>query len=158
MLDLSEKERKLLVATQDGVPLEKNPFEKIARDLGLSTQEVIETYKRLLDENKVRRFGASIAHRKVGVSVNAMIVWDVPNEEVMEIGKKISSFEEVSHCYERPRKKDWNYNLFTMVHRKSKEECEEIAQEISNEVGIDEYEMLYSSEEFKKTGVKIPKR
>lgn len=158
MLDLSEFERKLLVKTQDGIPIEKRPFQKIADEIDVSVEEVLETFGKFLDENKIRRFGASVAHRKVGVSANAMIVWNIPNKVIEEIGKKISSFEEVSHCYERPRKKDWNYNLFTMVHGESKEDCEEIAERIAEEVGIEEYEMLYSTKEFKKTGVKIPEK
>lgn len=157
MLELSEFERKLLWETQDGVPLTKKPFEEMAEELNVSTEKVLETFEKLLKENKIRRFGASLAHREVGVSANAMIVWDIPNDVVGELAKEISEFEEVSHCYERPRKKDWNYNLFTMVHGETEEECVEKAYEISEEVGVEEFDVLFSAREFKKTGVKLPK-
>lgn len=158
MLDLSDMERKVLLATQDGVPLEKEPFKKIAMDLDISRERVIEVFERLLDDDKVRRFGASLVHRKLGFSANAMIVWDVPDEVVSDVGKKVSGFDEVSHCYRRPRKKDWNYNLFAMVHGKSKGVCREIAEKISGEIEFDAYEILYSTEEFKKTGVRLSRR
>ncbi len=156
MLNLSEFEKELLSKTQDGVPLVKEPYKEIANELDVSAKDVIETYKKLLKENKIRKFGASINHRKIGFSANAMIVWDIPDEELQEIANKINSFDYVSHCYERPRKSDWDYNLFTMIHGETKDECEEMAEEISSEVGINKYELLYSTREFKKSGVKIP--
>jgi len=155
-LNITPKEKKVLTALQDGIPLTKNPYSEVARSVGMETDELIEITNKLIHEGKIRRFGASINHYKVGKNYNAMIVWDVPNYEVDEVGRKMTEYEEVSHCYERPRKKDWNYNLFTMVHGETKQETQEIADKISSEQGLKNYELIYSTREFKKTGVKIP--
>ncbi len=91
-------------------------------------------------------------HRKIGIKANAMIAWKVPESMVEEVGRKLASFEEVTHCYERetiPEK--WDYNVFTMIHGYSKDEVEKIVREISEKVGIKDYIILYSVKEYKKT-------
>ncbi|MDK2892724.1 siroheme decarboxylase subunit beta [Methanohalophilus sp.] len=145
----------ILKLTQDGIPFSSSPFEDIAEKLGISEQEVVD---RLVDMQKngfIRRFGASIAHRNIGITANAMCVWNVPDEKVEEVGKIMSSFPEVTHCYERPRYPNWPYNMYTMVHSYNRNECIEIAKKISEAVGIDDYSLLFSEREFKKTGVRL---
>ncbi|OKY77206.1 MAG: DNA-binding transcriptional regulator Lrp family [Candidatus Methanohalarchaeum thermophilum] len=157
MEELSDKEAEILKEMEDGIPLTRTPFEDAADSLDLPVDGVLGTLEKLLDEGKIRRFGASLAHRKIGKSANAMIVWNVPEEQVDDVGKEISKFDNVTHCYKRPRKKDWNYNLFSMVHGDSKSECEKIAEVISEKIDLDRYEIIYSTREFKKTGVKLPR-
>ncbi|WGI16831.1 hypothetical protein [Methanonatronarchaeum sp. AMET-Sl] len=156
-LDLTPKEKKVLYALQDGIPITNQPYKEIANSINIDTDELLKITNNLIDQGKIRRFGASINHYKAGKNYNAMIVWDVPNYDVDRIGKKMTEYEEVSHCYERPRKKDWNYNLFTMIHGETKKETTKIAKKISREIGLEKYELIYSTREFKKTGVKIPK-
>ncbi|OUJ19450.1 DNA-binding transcriptional regulator Lrp family [Methanonatronarchaeum thermophilum] len=157
-LNLNKKEKKVLTALQDGIPITENPYQQIAESIGMETNELLNIVKDLTKQGKVRRFGASINHYKAGKKYNAMIVWDVPNYDVDRIGRKMTEYEEVSHCYERPRRKDWNYNLFTMVHGESEGETQEIAKKISKDLNLHEYELIYSTREFKKTGVKLPKQ
>ncbi len=145
----------LLKRIQDGIPLVKKPFLEIAKSMGIEEQEVLDRLNKLLDEGKIRRFAASIAHIKVGINANAMCVWDVPDDRVEEVGLICADFPEVTHCYERPRVGDWKYNLFTMVHGKSKGECEEIIQRISERIKIDNFIILFSEIEYKKTGVRL---
>ena len=146
---------KLLKSTQDGIPIVPEPFKNIARELGLTENDVLERLNNLAKEGVVRRFGASIGHRAIGITANAMCTWNVPDEKVEEVGAIMAGFPEVTHCYERPRYPDWKYNLFTMVHAYSRDECEKIAKEISLATGIKDYSILFSEREFKKTGVRL---
>jgi len=146
---------KLLKKIQDGIPIVSEPFEHIAKRLGISETEVLNRIECMIKEGVIRRFGASIGHRAIGITANAMCTWDVPDERVEEVGAIMAGFPEVTHCYERPRYEDWKYNLFTMVHAYSRDDCEKIAKEISIATGIKDYSILFSEREFKKTGVRL---
>jgi DNA-binding Lrp family transcriptional regulator len=116
---------------------------------------VLERLNRLLDEGVVRRFAATIGHRALGIVANAMIVWRVPPEDVERVGGIMASFDEVTHCYERPSSEKWQYNLYTVVHSHSRDECRKVAAEISRKTEVDDYQILFSEREFKKTGARI---
>lgn len=146
---------KILKLTQDGIPIVPEPFKHIAEDLCISENDVLDRLNNLVKEGVIRRFGASIGHRAIGITANAMCTWNVPDEKVEEVGAIMAGFPEVTHCYERPRYPDWKYNLFTMVHAYSRDECEKIAKEISLSTGIKDYSILFSEREFKKTGVRL---
>jgi len=149
---LDEIDKKILIEMQDDVPLVSRPFKVVGDALGLSEDDVIKRVKRMMDEGLVRRFSASISHRKLGITANPMIGWKVPKERVEEVGAKMAAFDEVTHCYERPIVPGkWEYNLFTMVHGYDMKSVEETAQRISEATGIDEYDLLYSTKEYKKT-------
>lgn len=151
-MELDEVDKQILGHMQDDIPLVSRPFLVVAEKLGLGEDEVIARVKRMLDEGVVRRFSASIRHRKLGIGMNPMVAWMVPAERVEEVGERMASFEEVTHCYARatvPGK--WEYNMFTMVHGYDKGSVEEIAERISKAVGIRDYRMLYSTKEYKKT-------
>lgn len=145
----------LLKSIQDGIPIVSQPFKNIANELELSEDEVLTRLEKLIKEGVIRRFGASIGHRSIGITANAMCTWNVPDEKVEEVGAIMAGFPEVTHCYERPRFPDWKYNLFTMIHAYSRDECEKIAKEISLATGIKDYSILFSEREFKKTGVRL---
>ena len=148
-------DRLLLKSTQDGIPIVPEPFLEISKEIGIPENEVITRLENLIKDGVIRRFGASIGHRSIGITANAMCTWNVPDERVEEIGAIMAGFPEVTHCYERPRFPGWKYNLFTMVHAYSREECEKIAREISIATGIKDYGILFSEREFKKTGVRL---
>ncbi|MDG6244704.1 MAG: AsnC family transcriptional regulator [Methanolobus sp.] len=148
-------DERILKATQNGIPLKRSPFAKIAIELGISEQEIIDRLGKMKEDNVIRRFGASIGHRDIGIVANAMCVWNVPDERTEEVGAIMAAFEEVTHCYERPRAPGWDYNLFTMVHSYTQEDCKEVAAKISQATGIDNYKLLFSQTEFKKTGVRL---
>ncbi|MDP2846262.1 MAG: siroheme decarboxylase subunit beta [Candidatus Methanoperedens sp.] len=152
---MDQTDIQLLRATQDGIPVAPEPFKQIAEELGLTEEEVLIRLNNLIKEGVIRRFGASIGHRAIGITANAMCTWNVPDEKVEEVGAIMAGFPEVTHCYERPRYPDWKYNLFTMIHAYSREECEKIAKEISTATGIKDYSILFSEREFKKTGVRL---
>ena len=109
----------------------------------------------ILQERKImRRFSAVLYHRKAGFRANAMGVWNVPEERVEEVGNAFAQYQAVSHCYQRPTYEDWPYSIFSMVHGRSVEECENLLDAMAEETGITERESLYSTREYKKTRVR----
>ena len=102
----------------------------------------------------MRRFASILNHRKAGFNANAMVVWDVDEKNGEEIGATAASFSAVSHCYLRPKYSNWQYNLFTMVHGKTKEDTNAVIDSIANEITSKSHMPLYSSREFKKVRLK----
>lgn len=138
---------------QKDLSIEPRPFDALAENIGVSTEELLRAGRDLLERKQMRRFAAVLYHRKAGFRFNGMGVWAVPEEKADEVGMKMASFKAVSHCYLRPTYPDWPYSIFTMVHGRTKEECEAILQSIEEETGIHERDVLYSTKEYKKTRV-----
>lgn len=147
------EEKMLIRELQGNIPESLAPFAEIAGKLGWDEEEVIWQARNLLRNGVIRRFGAVLRHQKAGFTVNAMGVWQVPEMKIEEAGKIMASFREVSHCYQRPVFADWPYNLFTMIHARSESECAEIMGRISQATGINDYTMLLSVKELKKTSM-----
>ncbi len=152
--EISELDKDIIRAVQGNLPLVERPYQKIADKLGISEKELLQRLKRLQEEGKLRRMGVSLYHRKAGYQFNGMGAWVVKPERREEVGGLMTTYEEISHVYERPTYPDWPYSLFSMIHGQSKAEVEEVAKEISNKIGIKNYRILYSTEELKKTSMK----
>jgi DNA-binding Lrp family transcriptional regulator len=140
----------LVRALQDDIELVPEPFAGPAARVGLSQERLLEEALRLQRQGHLRRFAAILRHRKAGFTANGMAVWAVPEARTDEIGPVMASFRSVSHCYRRPIYPDWPYSVFTMIHARSKAECEATADAIEAATGIHERAMLYSSTEYKK--------
>jgi DNA-binding Lrp family transcriptional regulator len=151
---LSATEINIIRCLQEDLPLVPEPYKKLAEDLGLTESELLIKIREFKEKKIIRRFGATLNHRKVGFHSNAMAVWIVPTDRVAEVSKIMISFPQVSHCYERTTQPGWPYNLFTMIHGQSKQECEKVISLISDLTVIKSYNILYSSEELKKTSMK----
>ena len=151
---VTEDDRALIRILQEDIPNSWQPFSDIAVELGWDEELVIARTSNLLEHQVLRRLGAVLVHQKTGFTSNAMGVWIVPEQLVAEVGSKMGEFNEVSHCYQRTTLPDWPYNLFTMIHGQNDEECEQIMAKISEATGIDDYGMLYSHTELKKTSMK----
>ena len=147
MTTLSEKEKKVLKSLIEGIPLSKRPFYEIAKKLGLEENEVLKITKNLLERKIIRRIGITLRHNLAGIEGNAMVAWKVPEEKIEEIGKYLASFSYISHCYIRKTYKDWNYNLYTMIHGKDREEVKKRIKEISEKFKIFEYQVLFTKKE-----------
>lgn len=145
----------LLKLSQNGLATVDRPYLRLGEMLGISEDEVINRLKELEKIGIIRRFAATIGHRALGITANAMITWRVSPSEVERVGQIFASFEAVTHCYERATAPDWPYNLYTMVHSKSKEECIETALELSRASGIKDFKILFSEREYKKTSARI---
>lgn len=150
----TEKEKALIRELQGDIPVSDAPFEDIGKKVGLSQDEVLEKINAWKKRGIIRRFGAAVKHHRAGITANVMIVWKVPAGRTKEIGRIMVLFPAVSHCYERPVFPEWPYNLFTMVHGRSMDECRTIAAEISEKTGIEEFQLLYSTKEYKKSSMK----
>jgi len=129
------------------------PFVKSAKNLGITENELFEKMKHYEENGIMRRFAAILRHRQVGFTANGMIVWKVPEDRISEVGEKLGAFPQVSHCYERPTYSDWPYNVFSMIHCKTHDEANEMAKTIQDQIHVDDYRILFSSREFKKTRV-----
>jgi DNA-binding Lrp family transcriptional regulator len=149
---MDETDRRILMAVQDGLPLVKDPFGAVGAALDLDRDQVICRLQGLIRNGVVRRFGARVNHRRLGIVVNAMVGWNVPDDLVERIGMQMARSSAVTHCYEREvRRGDWNYNLFTVHHGYTREEVEDQIASLARETGIDEHIVLYSVEECKRS-------
>jgi siroheme decarboxylase len=152
---VDDSDLQLLKLAQSGVPITSQPYLAWAKELGWSEEEVIDRLSDLEKEGIIRRFAATIGHRALGILANAMIAWQVPAGDVEATGSIFASFEEVTHCYERLTVPEWPYNLYTMVHSRSRDDCIKIALRLSQASGMNEYRILFSEKEYKKTSARI---
>ena len=155
---LDELDRRIVVATQAGLPLEPDPYGAVARRVGCSREQVMARLQRMLENGMIRRIGAVPNHYTLGFRGNGMSVWDVADDRVEELGRRIGRLDFVSHAYQRPRHlPDWPYNLFAMVHGKDRDEVMEKVQRIAAMLGDDDrgHEVLFSTRILKKTGLRI---
>jgi DNA-binding Lrp family transcriptional regulator len=154
-INLDETDKKLIARTESGLPITARPYHTLAEELLLPVAEVKNRLQDLLNSGVIRRIAAVPNHYKMGYSANGMTVWDITDEKITELGKKVGALEFVSHCYQRPRHLPiWPYNLFAMVHGKSKAEVEEKKKIIAELLGDDcrTSQILYSKRILKKTG------
>ena len=155
MITLDETDLAIMRATQAGLPLTPQPYQRIAEQLGLTAEAVMTRMTAMHDQGIIRRIGAVPNHYKLGYLFNGMIVWNVPDEIIDELGRKVGQLEFVSHCYHRPRHlPEWPYNLFAMVHGKSQADVDKQIQQIADLLGDSNQgcNVLYSTEILKKTG------
>ncbi|HNZ04847.1 MAG TPA: Lrp/AsnC family transcriptional regulator, partial [Methanothrix soehngenii] len=124
---MDELDLELLKVAQDGLDLTERPYRVWGEVLGMGEEEIIYRLRAMEEEGIIRRFAATIGHRALGILANALIAWRVPPEKVDEAGAIFAAAEEVTHCYERATAQDWPYNIYTMVHSRSREECLQIA-------------------------------
>ncbi len=148
--DYDEFDRDVIRATQGDLPVVPEPWAEAAEQLGVGVDELLAHLQGMTERGLLRRVAAILFHRRAGFSANGMGVWQVPDERILEIGPRMAAFRGISHCYERPTYQDWPYQIFTMAHGRSKEECDAILDAIAAETGIDDRATLYSSTEFKK--------
>lgn len=156
MLDAID--RRLVAATQAGLPLTPEPYRALAGQLGLEQSELIARLQRLLDDGAIRRIGAIPNHYALGYTANGMSVWDIADASVAEVGTRVGALDFVTHCYERPRHPPiWPYNLFAMVHGRTRDEVRDKVAEIAALVGpaARAHEVLFSTRILKKTGLRI---
>ena len=151
-------DRRLIAATQSGLPLVAEPYRAVARDIGVADEEVIARLRRLLNDGAIRRIGAIPNHYALGLTANGMSVWDVADDAVADVGAKVGALDFVSHCYERPRPLPlWPYNLFAMVHGRSRAEVHDKVAQIAALMGLAAraHDILFSTRILKKTGLRI---
>ena len=139
-------------ALQGPMAVTDRPYDQAASEAGMTTPQLLERLRQMVDRKILRRVAAILYHRRAGFSANGMGVWRVPADEVLETGTRMAAVRGISHCYERPTYADWPYSVFTMAHGRSKEECDAILDSIADDHDLhgDDRAVLYSSTEFKK--------
>jgi len=151
-------ERRLVLATQGGLPLVPRPYHALAEQLGVPVEQVLARLSGMLECGVIRRIGAVPNHYAIGYTANGMSVWDVPDERIDELGARIGALDFVTHCYHRPRRMpEWPYNLFAMVHGTSRDEVLAKVARIAELLGADcrAHDVLFSTQILKKTGLRI---
>ncbi|ARJ67398.1 protein nirH [Magnetospirillum sp. ME-1] len=151
-------DRAIVVATQDGLPLMDRPYHEVARQVGISPDEVMNRMERMLHDGVIRRIGVVPNHYALGYKFNGMTVWDVADEDIAEAGRRVGELDFVSHCYHRPRHlPDWPYSLFAMIHAKEKADADSLVQRVADALGSlsHGHMVLFSSRILKKTGLRL---
>ncbi len=149
----TEQDKDFIRELQKNMEIIDEPFVKAANNLGITEDELFAKMKHYESMGVLRRFAAILRHRQVGFTANGMIVWKVPEGRITSVGETLGSFPQVSHCYERPTYDDWPYNVFSMIHCKTHDEAYDVAKTIQKQIDVNEYKILFSSREFKKTRV-----
>jgi DNA-binding Lrp family transcriptional regulator len=151
---LTTEEKLALNVLQQDLPLIHSPFTDMAAGAGLKVEAFLAVCGSLLKRGALRRYSASINHRNAGYKANAMTCWLAPPAAVEKAGNEMAKMRQVSHCYERKTHALWPYNLYSMLHARSRETCNELIGELSRRTGLDKYLVLFSTREFKKTRIK----
>lgn len=151
---VTEADKAGIRVAQEDLPVEPEPFARWAAALGIPEASFFAWLEDMKARKFFRRFASILRHRAAGFADNAMAVWIVPEDRCDELGFKMAAFKAVTHCYKRPVFETWPYNVFTMVHGRSKDDCEGVVEAIKAETGLADYRMLYSTREYKKERVK----
>jgi siroheme decarboxylase len=150
-----DTDRRLLAAIAQGLPLVPRPFAEVGKRTGLGEHEVLARLQRLKQSGVVRRFGVVVRHHELGYGANAMVVWDVPDAQVRELGRCLAEFDFITLCYRRPRRlPQWRYNLYCMIHGKTRAEVLSNLEWMVNRCGLQglTHEVLFSRRRFKQRG------
>ncbi|MCP4768826.1 MAG: Lrp/AsnC family transcriptional regulator [Gammaproteobacteria bacterium] len=145
----------LIEVISEGLPLVKRPYAEIAERLNCSEAEVIDGIREITERGDLKRFGVVVRHRKLGYRANGMVVWDVPDARVAELGHCIGQYSFVTLCYQRPRRlPEWRYNLFSMIHGRDREAVIDQVAYVVKQCGLQgiEHEILFSKRCFKQRG------
>jgi len=153
IVELSDIERNVIAGLQGGIQVVSRPFDFLCGG-GLQMQEVLDVMRGLLYKGVIRRIGGIVNHRKLGFVANVMFVCQVPSERLLEAGPRLASFKAISHCYERRTFEGWPYNLFAMMHCRSKEQLQQVVKHFTETAGISSLALLETVKELKKKPVK----
>lgn len=155
VLQITTEDRALIKIVQRGLPIASRPYAEIAKQLDTTEQDVITRLQYLMDKGAIKRYGVVVRHKELGYTSNGMVVWDVPDDKVEEIGICIGKYSSVTLSYRRPRRlPEWSYNLFTMIHGSNREEVEKKVEEIVDSCGLQDvkHTILFSTRRFKQRG------
>jgi DNA-binding Lrp family transcriptional regulator len=155
---LPELDRRIVLATQAGLPLVTRPYHWLASELGVAPELVMERMNAMLSDGRIRRIGVVPNHYRLGYVANGMTVWDIADEDIRAAGRDVGALDFVSHCYHRPRQlPDWPYNLFAMVHGHSRDEVAVLVTRIAELLGTRSrsHDVLFSTRILKKTGLRL---
>ena len=155
VVQITAEDRALIKAVEHGLPIASRPYAVIAKDLGTTEQDVISRLQHLMDNGAIKRYGVVVRHKELGYTANGMVVWNVPDDKVEELGICIGKYACVTLSYRRPRRlPEWPYNLFTMVHGSNRDEVTKKVEDIVANCGLQDtdHTILFSTRRFKQRG------
>ena len=158
---LDAVDRRIVLATQDGLPLVARPWRAVAEQVGVGEQEVMARVRRMQQAGIIRRIAAVPNHYRLGYAANGMSVWDVDDARIAELGERVGALPFVTHCYQRPRHLPaWPYNLFAMVHGRDRETVMSQVDAIATLLGdaCRGHDVLFSTRILKKTGLRLKEK
>lgn len=150
METLNNIERKILRAVQYGLPMSQTPYQDVAEQIGITAEQLLDILTRWKAEGKIRRLGAIVNHFRMGRGTGAMVVWNVEDDKIEQVGLLFASSPKVSHAYRRPSSQQWPYSLYTMVHAANTDDLEKTIQAMSSQSGVTDFRALKTVKELKK--------
>lgn len=153
-MTIDQTDKRIIAFAQGDLPLVSRPFAGLASELDISEAEVVNRLQAMSDSGKMRRFGATLYHQKTGFVANVMVAWRVPEADCDRVGERLASFRRVSHCYHRKICDGFEYNVFSMVHGRTEDEVRQLVEDMAAAVKVDDYALLFSREELKKTSMR----
>lgn len=153
---LDEVDRRLLALSRGGLPLIPDPYRQLAQQLGLTVEEVLQRFRRLLDSGVVRRVAAIVDQRRVGLAGNVLVAWEVSADRADEVGGQLAQQSEVTHCYLRAPAPDWPYNLYAMLHGRDLGSCRQLVERLTGELGLSRPVLLPTVRELKRAPAPLP--
>lgn len=157
MMNIDSEDLALVETICGGLPMDPRPYKVVGDKIGMSESQVIERLQNMIDGGVIRRFGVIVQHRRLGYTANGMSVWNVPDNRVREVGKRMGEFPYVTLCYQRPRNlPDWPYNLFAMVHGSDRDTVQTQVNALAAELDLIsvERDILFSRRQFKQCGAR----
>lgn len=150
----TEQEIAIIRALQMDLPLVPEPYRQLAEQLKITEETLLMTIASLQQRGCLKRISIALRHNNVGYTINVMVVWDIEEERVAEVGRKIATNARVTHCYDRSRAKDFDYNLYSMVHATTEQEYAALIEELKAIAKPRKYCELRTTDELKKIGMK----
>jgi len=144
-------DRKFILELNKPLPIAQRPFESVARRLGLSEEKVLSVLSDCKKKGLLRRFGAVLGHKNIGLKTNALVAWKVPVKRINSVATVLAGFPQITHCYLRNSYSFWPYNLYSMVHARDRKACMRLISGIVRKVRIKNFRILFTLKEFKKT-------
>ncbi len=154
-VELTAREKALVQLLEGDLPVGARFFEPLARQAGLSEAALLEQVRAWQASGVLRRVGLLLRHREIGFKANGMCCWDMPETAVMEAGRRVADFPEVTHCYERPRMDIFPFRLYAMIHTPTWASTQRLFERITREAGLSGGQLLLSVTEFKKTSMQF---
>lgn len=146
-------DKKIIAVMQGEFPLVAEPYKVLAERIGITEQQLLEKLNEYRNSGKLRKMGVVLRHREVGYAANALCAWLVPEQRLGEVGRLMSAYTVVTHCYSRIPQPGWPYNFYTMLHAHTRGECQALAEELAQAAGLTKYQLLFSTREWKKTSM-----
>lgn len=156
-MDLSDSDLALVSVLAEGLPLVDRPYRALGQRVGLSEEQVLARIQAMRESGIIRRFGVIVRHHELGFRANAMVVWDIPDDAVGALGRRLGQSPEVTLCYRRPRRlPHWPFNLFCMIHGRDRPAVEAMIADLVERHGLAECrrDVLFSTRRFKQTGAR----